>query len=82
MSHYLIHGVRKGVVSSAPKQYMTDFVKGIKTSDLPDNFRDAVRIVQGMNMHYLWVDALCMVYDDPEDFRQQTTKLADIFGGA
>ena len=51
-------------------------------SDLPQKFRDAVAIARWMNVRYLWVDALCIVQDDIEDWRLQSSIMGDIYAGA
>lgn len=37
------------------------FEKGISCSELPTAFREAVDLVQGMSIQYLWIDALCKI---------------------
>jgi len=32
---------------------------GLRTSDLPKTFRDAVEVCRHLEIHYLWIDALC-----------------------
>lgn len=38
-------------------------------SELPKTVNDAIDIVTKLNERYLWVDALCLVQDDPQDVR-------------
>jgi len=30
-------------------------------------FRDTVKVVRGLGYHYVWIDSLCIIQDEPED---------------
>ena len=49
------------------------------TEELPATLRDAVDIVRRLGLHYLWIDALCMIYDSTEDLQAEMGMLEDIF---
>lgn len=40
----------------------------IGPSELPKTFFEAVAIVRNLNIRYLWIDTLCIVQDDLEDW--------------
>jgi hypothetical protein len=46
---------------------------------LPKVFRDAVYITRKLGIRFLWIDSLCIVQDDPSDWKFQASKMADIF---
>ena len=37
---------------------------GIKTSDLPTTFRDAVEVCRYLGIYYIWIDALCKTFQE------------------
>ncbi|KAL6814919.1 heterokaryon incompatibility domain-containing protein [Trichoderma sp. SZMC 28015] len=55
---------------------------GIKVSDLPPTFRDAVNITRNLSVRYLWIDSLCIVQDDPHDWQIESAKMASIYRDA
>ena len=36
---------------------------------LPRTIRDAIKLVEGLHERYLWIDALCLVQNDPDDMQ-------------
>ena len=46
------------------------------------NFRDAVVIARSLGLSYLWVDSLCIIQNWREDWEEQSSKMAEIFGNA
>jgi hypothetical protein len=54
----------------------------INISQLPQSIIDAVKVTQTLELSYLWVDALCIVQDDPLDCASEISKMASIYRGA
>ncbi|KAI4859896.1 heterokaryon incompatibility protein-domain-containing protein [Hypoxylon rubiginosum] len=53
--------------------------KGIPLSDLPRTFRDAVAITRSLGLDYLWVDTLCIVQRDPDDWKREAPKMGQVY---
>lgn len=52
---------------------------GIPWMELPQTFQDAIQYCLELQISYLWVDALCIMQNDPEDWQDQSAKMADIY---
>lgn len=50
--------------------------------DLPPSYRDACTIARGLYMHYIWIDSLCIVQDDSDDWEREATKMGSIYESA
>ncbi|KAF1978831.1 HET-domain-containing protein [Bimuria novae-zelandiae CBS 107.79] len=55
---------------------------GITWEKLPTTFQDAVEVTRGLGLQYLWIDSLCIVQDDLEDWRHEGAKMASIYAQA
>ncbi|UPK91894.1 hypothetical protein LCI18_002829 [Fusarium solani-melongenae] len=55
---------------------------GFKTSHLPKTFRDAVSVTQGLELEYLWIDSVCIVQDDAEDWHIESKLMEQVFSSA
>jgi hypothetical protein len=54
----------------------------IRFSDLPKTFQDAVVICRGLGIRYAWIDSLCIIQDDDEDWQIQSANMASIYEGS
>ncbi|KAH8807653.1 heterokaryon incompatibility protein-domain-containing protein [Xylogone sp. PMI_703] len=50
--------------------------------DLPPSFRDAVRVARALNIRYIWIDSLCILQDDKNDWASEAMKMADVYKGS
>ncbi|KAI1129672.1 heterokaryon incompatibility protein-domain-containing protein [Nemania abortiva] len=50
-----------------------------KESDLPQTYRDAMRVAWSLGVQYIWIDALCIIQDDDEDWRSQSSLMGLIY---
>lgn len=44
--------------------------------------QNAFHLAQLMGVRYIWIDALCIIQDDLEDWAVESRKMGDIYGGA
>ena len=58
------------------------FQAGIIPSLLPRTFFDAVKVTRLLGIRYLWIDSLCIVQDDPEDWLRESAMMASVYGNA
>jgi hypothetical protein len=55
---------------------------GLETSGLPATIHDAIFVARSLGFRYLWVDALCIVQDDPADKKAEIKAMGSIYYGA
>jgi hypothetical protein len=56
-----------------------DAMKMIQIQTLPKNFQDAVKITGQLRTRYLWIDSLCIVQDDAQEWEAQSTKMGLVY---
>lgn len=49
---------------------------------LPRTFKDAVTTAQEMDVTYLWIDSLCIIQDDEEDWARNSAQMGKIYQNA
>lgn len=48
----------------------------------PKTFQDAIIISRNLGIKYIWIDSLCIVQDNTEDWETEAAKMASIYHGA
>lgn len=69
-------------VLKSTKANLGGHLRGIRMDDLPRTFRHAVVTTRNLGYQYLWIDSLCIVQDDPEDWGRECVKMSDIYKNA
>lgn len=54
----------------------------IPWDSLPPVFQDTIAYVRKLGITLLWIDSLCIVQDDKEDWRMEASKMASIYQNA
>jgi hypothetical protein len=54
----------------------------LRSQEVPKTIRDAISLVRSIGEKYLWVDALCIVQDDPAMQQAQIAKMDKIYAKA
>ncbi|OAL47430.1 HET-domain-containing protein [Pyrenochaeta sp. DS3sAY3a] len=49
---------------------------------LPRTFRDAVTVSRGLGIDYIWIDSLCIIQDDDDDWQKESRKMEQVFSAA
>lgn len=58
-----------------------DYLLEIATEKLPKTFRDAVEICRKLDIRYLWIDSLCIIQDDIDDWAKESITMSSVYGG-
>ncbi|KAK5651621.1 hypothetical protein OQA88_11796 [Cercophora sp. LCS_1] len=52
------------------------------TTALPQTLQDAILVTHRLEKEYLWVDALCIIQDSPEDKAREISRMCDVYENA
>lgn len=52
---------------------------GIDVHSMPATFQDAIYVVKKLGIRYIWIDALCIVQDDQDDWEAESIAMCDVF---
>ncbi|KAI0142806.1 heterokaryon incompatibility protein-domain-containing protein [Xylariaceae sp. FL1272] len=64
------------------KTNLAQRLEGFNHRDLPNTLSDALIITRKLGFRYIWIDALCIVQDDAEDWAIEGSRMAGIYRGA
>lgn len=64
------------------KNNIHKFEEGIVLNKLPKTFQDAIQIARLLGVRYLWIDALCIIQDDKNDWRRESASMCSVFENA
>lgn len=52
---------------------------GIPLCDLPLLFQDTVRVCRRLTIEYLWIDSLCIIQDELQDWSEQASRMSQVY---
>ncbi|TVY51092.1 hypothetical protein LCER1_G008094 [Lachnellula cervina] len=58
------------------------FRKRLPATALTKTFRDAIDTSRYFGFQYLWIDSLCIIQDDPNDWDAEASLMADVYGNS
>lgn len=61
------------------KNLFQDHLSCIPWETLPPLFQDAITLTRGLDIKYLWVDSLCIIQDDKQDWNNEAEKMAFVY---
>lgn len=53
--------------------------KGISMSSLTKTFKDAISIARGVGLNYLWIDSLCIIQGNREDWAKEAMTMSAVY---
>ncbi|KAH8664816.1 heterokaryon incompatibility protein-domain-containing protein [Ilyonectria robusta] len=75
-------GPRKNPIMTTRDSLSRHINTGINVSDLPETLRDAVHLTRLLNVKYLWIDALCIVQQDRDDWIREAAQMSSVYSQA
>jgi len=75
-------GVEVKDVGATTKSRLEVYTTSIDESSLPATLRDAITLCRGIKVQYLWVDMLCIIQDDEEDWRRESSSMHRVYSNA
>ncbi|KAF8862041.1 HET-domain-containing protein, partial [Acephala macrosclerotiorum] len=58
------------------------FQHSIPLENIPKTFLDAMFVARELGFRYLWVDSLCIVQDDSDDWTAESSLMSDVYGNS
>ena len=49
---------------------------------IPKTFQDAIRFNRHLGIRYLWIDSLCIIQQDSDDWARESAKMCDVYENA
>ncbi|RWA10239.1 hypothetical protein EKO27_g4884 [Xylaria grammica] len=54
----------------------------IEFGHLPQTVADAIQVCRSLGIRYLWVDALCIIQDDEDDWAKESLEMANVYANS
>jgi Heterokaryon incompatibility protein (HET) len=84
--HYMALSYSWGAASSAMLKLngenYKDLQNAIDWSKLALTHQEAIQVAKELNYRYIWIDALCIIQGDRQDWAQQSALVPEIYGNA
>ncbi|KAI1734706.1 heterokaryon incompatibility protein-domain-containing protein [Xylaria scruposa] len=56
--------------------------QGFDLEKCPATFRDAIKITRILGIRYLWIDSLCIIQNDIDDWQRESSRMKDVYQNA
>jgi hypothetical protein len=57
-------------------------ISGISLSHLPKTFLDAIIVARHLGIRYVWIDSLCIMQEDQDDWARESGRMTDVYCNA
>ena len=78
----LSHCWGTGPLLTTTREKYHSYLQGIPYTDLPQTFKDAVTIALRLGYYAIWIDALCIIQDEKEDWESTAPNMGFIYGNS
>ncbi|KAI2463517.1 HET-domain-containing protein [Annulohypoxylon bovei var. microspora] len=85
---YLALSHRWGDPKSSHKKLLTlkgnidSHCKGIPLAEFPKTFREAIEVARGLGIQYIWIDSICIIQDDEQDWEAEAGRMSSVYSNA
>jgi hypothetical protein len=70
------------VQSTTTKSNLSARQQGLVISQLPRTLQDAIAMTRALGLRYIWIDALCIVQDDRDDWSNEAAMMEAVYSEA
>ncbi|OBS24684.1 hypothetical protein FPOA_05224 [Fusarium poae] len=64
------------------KDNIGTLLQNIPAISLPRTFLDAIDIVWDLELRYIWIDSICIVQDDLQDWQREAASMKDVYASS
>lgn len=57
-------------------------IEGMTLAQLPQTFRDAIKVTRALGQRFLWIDSICIIQGEHGDFSTESERMEDVYSGA
>ncbi|KAF3798215.1 hypothetical protein GCG54_00010563 [Colletotrichum gloeosporioides] len=61
------------------KDTLSQHIQEVPAGHLPRVFQDAIELCRCLDVQYLWIDSLCIIQDDTEDWERESSLMGSIY---
>lgn len=61
---------------------LADRLSSLLWETLPPTYRDAFIVTRELNLRYIWIDSLCIIQDDNDDWQLEAARMGEIYRNA
>lgn len=65
--------------ATATKKSVEVMKRSIPVETLPRTFRDTLATTRKLNIRYLWIDSMCILQDDEDDWERESKKMSSVY---
>jgi len=69
------------ILTTTPKT-LHAHLEQVPWDPLPQNFKDAITLIRKLGFKYVWIDSLCIIQGDKQDWEIESSRMADIYRGS
>lgn len=62
------------------KDNFEDHLVSIPWDTIPKTFQEAIKFNWHLGIRYVWIDSLCIIQGDGDDWARESTKMCDVYG--
>lgn len=80
----LIHcwGSKPEILLKLTEENIDELHQSIPLQRLSRTFKEAIYIALELGLDYIWIDSLCIIQDDAEDWRRESTLMGQVYGNS
>jgi hypothetical protein len=64
------------------QENLQDLQECVPETELTNTFCDAIYITRSLGLEYLWIDSLCIIQDDEQDWQKESALMNRVYGGS